>query len=58
MLCLALRPVDDKGELLKREEADTERKQYMSQCKVCLKNRIYIFKEEIIILKVKQNTQI
>ena len=43
MLCLALRPVNDKGELLKREEADTERKQYMSQCKVCLKNRIYIF---------------
>ena len=58
MLCLALRPVNDKGKLLKREKADAERKQYMSQCKVCLKNRIYIFKEEIIILKVKQNTQI
>ena len=30
MLCLALRPVNDKGELLKREEADAERKLYMS----------------------------
>ena len=46
MLCLALRPVNDKGELLKREEADTERKQYMSQCKSVLKTAFTFSKKK------------
>ena len=58
MLCLTLRPVNDKGKLLKRKEADAKWQQNMLQRKVCLKNRIHIFKKEIVILQIKQNAKV
>ena len=51
-------PVNNKGKLLECKKAYPKRKQNMLQRKIRAEYQVDVFKKEIIVLKVKQKSQI